>query len=174
MNCLRYFFLDFNLPAADAFGSQSAICLIKQLIDYHHWYDCKTHLIQCNSIEDCQFIGAMNPSKGNKNGNNRLERDFVTFSLPLPTIESIYNIFHSSLQTYFQNQNFQSAVRYIRILLEWMMSFYIYFCFWLFFYSWFYFGFIFIPFSFTFLFSFLFLFLLLFLFLFLLFFYLSR
>ena len=123
INCLGYFFLDLNLPAADAFGSQSAICLIKQLIDYHHWYDCKTHLIQCNSIEDCQFIGAMNPSKGNKNGNNRIERDFVTFSLPLPTIESIYNIFHSSLQTYFQNQNFQPAVRYVRILLEWMRLF---------------------------------------------------
>jgi dynein heavy chain len=36
---LLYFVDDLNMPATDPYDTQSAIALIRQSIDYSHWYD---------------------------------------------------------------------------------------------------------------------------------------
>ena len=57
---LVYFVDDLNLPEVDAYGTQSSIALLRQHIDYGHWYD--IHKLGLKTVDDCQYISALNPT----------------------------------------------------------------------------------------------------------------
>jgi dynein heavy chain len=48
-----YFVDDLNLPEVDPYGTQSAIALLRQHIDYGHWYD--TQKLVLKIVDDCQY-----------------------------------------------------------------------------------------------------------------------
>ena len=60
---LIYFMDDVNMPLVDEFGTQSPICLIRQLIDYGIVFD-RDHLEEKKKLVDCQYTACMNPKAG--------------------------------------------------------------------------------------------------------------
>lgn len=50
---LVYFVDDLNLPEVDTYGTQSAIALLRQHIDYGHWYD--SQKLALKIVDDCQY-----------------------------------------------------------------------------------------------------------------------
>ena len=68
---LVYFVDDLNLPEVDAYGTQSAIALLRQHIDYVHWYDLTK--MQLKNVDDCRYVSALNPTAGSFYINPRLQ-----------------------------------------------------------------------------------------------------
>jgi dynein heavy chain len=60
---LIYFLDDMNMPYLDKYGTQSPICLIRQIIDYGVVYD-RDHLEDKKYLVDIMFTGCMNPKSG--------------------------------------------------------------------------------------------------------------
>ena len=98
---LIYFLDDMNMPMVDAYGTVGPHTLIRQHIDYGHWYD-RNKLSQ-KDIHNCQYIACMNPSAGSFTINPRLQRHFATFAVVFPSIESLFTIYNSILADYLDN-----------------------------------------------------------------------
>ncbi|OQR95645.1 dynein heavy chain, partial [Thraustotheca clavata] len=98
-----YFLDDLNLPMVDPYNTQSAIALLRQLIDYNHWYD-RTKFTQ-KQLTDCQFVSCMNPAAGSFQINPRLQRHFITFAFALPNATSLLSIYQTFLDGHFADFN---------------------------------------------------------------------
>ena len=94
-NKLVFFIDDFNLPEVDIYDTQSSIALMRQVIEYHRWYD-RTKLGP-KHILDCQYIASMNHTAGSFFINPRLQRHFVTFATGMPGQQSLTTIFSTFL-----------------------------------------------------------------------------
>lgn len=71
-NSIMIFFMDdLNMPFVDKYGTQSPICLIRQLIDYGIMYD-REHLEEKKELVDCLYTACMNPKSGSFNIDSRL------------------------------------------------------------------------------------------------------
>ena len=70
---LIYFLDDMNMPEVDKYGTVGPHTIIRQHIDYGHWY-CKNKLSQ-KDIHNCQYVACMNPSAGSFTINPRLQVD---------------------------------------------------------------------------------------------------
>lgn len=92
---LVYFVDDLNLPEVDSYGTQSAIALIRQHIDYGHWYDIQKLALKI--VDDCQYVAAMNPTAGSFSVNPRLQRHFITFAIGMPSATSLLTIYQTFL-----------------------------------------------------------------------------
>ena len=68
----------------DPYGTQSAIALLRQHVDYGHWYD--THKLALKTVDDCQYVSALNPTAGSFSVNARLQRHFSTFAVGMVRI----------------------------------------------------------------------------------------
>eukprot|EP00201_Polytomella_parva_P017476 CAMPEP_0175071536 /NCGR_PEP_ID=MMETSP0052_2-20121109/19298_1 /TAXON_ID=51329 ORGANISM="Polytomella parva, Strain SAG 63-3" /NCGR_SAMPLE_ID=MMETSP0052_2 /ASSEMBLY_ACC=CAM_ASM_000194 /LENGTH=4543 /DNA_ID=CAMNT_0016338719 /DNA_START=12 /DNA_END=13643 /DNA_ORIENTATION=- len=84
---LVYFVDDMNMPFVDKYDTQSAIELLRQMIDYHGWYD-KVKIV-LKEIIQCQYSACMNPTAGSFNITPRMQRHFVTFAVQMPSIDII-------------------------------------------------------------------------------------
>jgi len=60
---LIYFMDDLNMPYLDKYGTQSPICLVRQIIDYGLVYD-RDHLEEKKKLLDIMFSACMNPKSG--------------------------------------------------------------------------------------------------------------
>ena len=101
--------LDMNLPEVDAYGSQSAMALIRQHLDYGHWYDIQK--LTLKQIDDCQYVGALNPFAGSMKIDGRLQRHFCScFAVPLPNPTSLLTIYQTYLDGHLDSKGFNSAV----------------------------------------------------------------
>ncbi len=80
-----YFVDDMNMPQVDKYDTQSSIELLRQMVDYHGWYD--KVKIQLKEIIHCQMAACMNPTAGSFNITPRMQRHFVTFAVQMPTSE---------------------------------------------------------------------------------------
>ncbi len=98
---LVYFVDDLNLPEVDPYNTQSAISLVRQHLDYGHWYD-KAKLMAKN-ISNTQYVAAMNPTAGSFLINPRLQRHFFTFAIGFPGPSSLYTIYNTFLQGHLQH-----------------------------------------------------------------------
>lgn len=78
-----YFVDDMNMPQVDKYDTQSSIELLRQMVDYHGWYD--KVKIQLKEIINCQMAACMNPTAGSFNITPRMQRHFVTFAVQMPT-----------------------------------------------------------------------------------------
>ena len=68
---ILFFLDDLNLPEVDKYNTQSAIALLRQHIDYGHWFD--RVKLTMKTIQSCQYVAAMNPSAGSFVINPRLQ-----------------------------------------------------------------------------------------------------
>jgi dynein heavy chain len=103
-----YFIDDLNLPEVDPYGTQSAIALLRQHIDYGHWYD--TQKLSLKTVDDCQYVAALNPTAGSFSINPRLQRHFTCFAVGMPSATSLLTIYQTFLDGHLSSQNFNHSV----------------------------------------------------------------
>ena len=92
---LVYLLDDLNMPTPDKYGTQSAIALLRQQIDYGGFYDLKK--LALKTIASVQYLGAMNPTAGSFFVIDRLQRHFSTFACLFPDAEVLASIYGSIL-----------------------------------------------------------------------------
>ena len=102
-----YFLDDLNLPEVDEYGTQSAIALLRQHIDYGQWYD--RDKLALKKITNCQYVSCMNHTVGSFVVNPRLQRHFTTFGIGLPGAASLLTIYQTFLDGHLSN--FDLAVK---------------------------------------------------------------
>lgn len=99
---LIFFMDDLNMPQLDKYGTQSPICLIRQIIDYTIVFD-RDHLEEQKVIHDIMFIACMNPKSGSFNVDLRLTRHFTMISLGVPEKEILTTIYEQVLNNHLAN-----------------------------------------------------------------------
>ena len=75
---IKYFVYCF-LFKVDQYGTVQPHTLIRQHLDYGHWYDRTKHTLK--EIHNVQYVGAMNPTAGSFTINPRLQRHFSVFAV---------------------------------------------------------------------------------------------
>ncbi|XP_072536739.1 dynein axonemal heavy chain 11 [Salminus brasiliensis] len=105
---LIYFIDDMNMTAADSYGTVQPHTLVRQHLDYKHWYD--TQKLCLKEIHNTQYIACMNPQAGCCTINPRLQRHFSVLAMNSPSNETLNSIFSSILVQHLQSQTFSPEV----------------------------------------------------------------
>nr|XP_054595116.1 dynein axonemal heavy chain 11 [Nothobranchius furzeri] len=105
---LIYFIDDLNMPEVDVYGTVQPHTLIRQHLDYSHWYDRQKLVLK--EIHNCQYITCMNPTAGSFSINPRLQRHFSVFAVHFPGAEALATIFSSILSAHFLQGGFSYGV----------------------------------------------------------------
>uniref|UniRef100_A0A8D2LWB0 Dynein axonemal heavy chain 11 n=1 Tax=Varanus komodoensis TaxID=61221 RepID=A0A8D2LWB0_VARKO len=105
---LIYFIDDMNMPEVDVYGTVQPHTLIRQHIDYGHWYDRQTLTIK--DVHNCQYVACMNPTVGSFTINPRLQRHFAVFSMNFPSTDALYTIYSKILDSHVQRHGFNLSV----------------------------------------------------------------
>ncbi|OQR88006.1 dynein heavy chain [Achlya hypogyna] len=92
---LIYFMDDLNLPEVDPYNTQSAISLLRQKMEYRHWFD--RAKLQVQNILNTQIVAGMNPTAGSFLVDPRLQRHFTTFAMGMPEAPSLVTIYETFL-----------------------------------------------------------------------------
>ncbi|RNF12557.1 dynein heavy chain 9, axonemal isoform 2 [Trypanosoma rangeli] len=95
---LVFFMDDMNMPALDKYGTQEAIALLQQHVNYGFWYD-RVKIIQ-KEVVDLRYVGAMNPKSGTFTILDRLLRHFAVFSTNMPERTDLISIYGQILQAH--------------------------------------------------------------------------
>ncbi|KAF8787223.1 Dynein beta chain like protein [Argiope bruennichi] len=91
-----YFIDDFNIPEVDMYGTCQPHTIIRQHLDYGHWYD--RNKLTLKEVTNCQYLVSMCPTAGSCTINSRLQRHFCVLSVPPTTIDSMQTIFGLQLR----------------------------------------------------------------------------
>ncbi|XP_056142990.1 dynein axonemal heavy chain 11 [Lampris incognitus] len=105
---LVYFIDDMNMPAVDSYGTVQPHTLIRQHLDYKHWYDRQKLCLK--EIYNTQYITCMNPTAGSFSINPRLQRHFSVFTVNFPSSEAQTSIYSQILNGHLKQQPFSSAI----------------------------------------------------------------
>ncbi|KAG8443036.1 hypothetical protein GDO86_011741 [Hymenochirus boettgeri] len=105
---LVYFIDDLNMPEVDTFGTVQPHALIRQHVDYGHWYDRQKMTLK--EINNCQYVSCMNPTAGSFTINQRLQRHFAVFAVNFPSNDAIEAIFSKILSHHFQHYSFSPSI----------------------------------------------------------------
>ncbi|XP_029930046.1 dynein heavy chain 11, axonemal [Myripristis murdjan] len=105
---LIYFIDDLNMPEVDVYGTVQPHTLIRQHLDYSHWYD--RQRLALKEIHNCQYITCMNPTAGSFSVNPRLQRHFAVFAVHFPGADALATIFSSILSAHFLQGGFSYGV----------------------------------------------------------------
>ena len=97
---LIYFIDDMNMPEVDTYGTVSPHTLIRQHLDYHHWYD--RQKLQLKEIRNVQYVACMNPTAGSFTINPRLQRHFSVFAVSFPGTDALRTIYQTILTGHFK------------------------------------------------------------------------
>uniref|UniRef100_A0A8C4H1B1 Dynein heavy chain 9, axonemal n=1 Tax=Dicentrarchus labrax TaxID=13489 RepID=A0A8C4H1B1_DICLA len=106
---LIYFIDDMNMPEVDAYGTVQPHTLIRQHVDYNHWYDRNKLLLK--EIHNVQYVSCMNPTAGSFTINPRLQRHFSVFALSFPGAEALSTIYTSILSQHLRGEGFSAALQ---------------------------------------------------------------
>ncbi|KAJ3597932.1 hypothetical protein NHX12_001448 [Muraenolepis orangiensis] len=106
---LVYFLDDMNMPAVDSYGTVQPHTLIRQHLDYKHWYD--RQKLSLKEVHNTQYVACMNPTAGSFQINPRLQRHFSVFAVNFPSPESLTSIYSQVLVGHLNQQPFSSAVQ---------------------------------------------------------------
>ena len=108
---LIYFLDDMNMPEVDEYGTVGPHTIIRQHLDYGHWYD--RNKLTLKEIHNTQYMASMNPTAGSFTIDPRLQRHFATFSVVFPNQESLFTIYHTILTDHLKNpaNKFAQAVQ---------------------------------------------------------------
>lgn len=104
---------DLNMPEVDRFGTVEAHQIIRQFMDYRHWYD-RTKLT-LKDIHNCQFVSCMNPTAGSFTIDPRLQRHFCSFAVGTPCEDSMYTIYHTILSQHLSLQSNRFTPQHLKI-----------------------------------------------------------
>ncbi|XP_071446269.1 dynein beta chain, ciliary-like [Hetaerina americana] len=96
-----YFIDDMNMPEVDAYGTVQPHTLIRQHLDYGHWYD--RLKLTLKDIHNVQYLSCMNPTAGSFTINPRLQRHFIVFALSFPGPQALDQIYKSILHQHLTN-----------------------------------------------------------------------
>lgn len=107
---LIYFIDDMNMPEVDCYGTVQPHTIMRQHLDYGHWYD--RNKLCLKDIHNCQYVACMNPTAGSFTVNPRLQRHFCVLAVSFPGAESITSMYSSILSQHFANaeQKFNPVV----------------------------------------------------------------
>lgn len=96
-----FFIDDLNMPKLDNYNTQTAIALLRQHMDYGHWYDISKADPISKEVIDTQVVTAMNPTSGSFNVNPRYQRHFWIASVSFPDVQSLQRIYDYFLKGHF-------------------------------------------------------------------------
>ncbi|XP_078035551.1 dynein beta chain, ciliary-like isoform X3 [Augochlora pura] len=101
MKKLIYFIDDMNMPEVDTYGTVQPHTLIRQHIDYTHWYD--RLKLSLKEIHNTQYVSCMNPTAGSFTINPRLQRHFAVFAVSFPSEDNLIRIYSQILEQHITN-----------------------------------------------------------------------
>ncbi|KAG7187946.1 hypothetical protein KM043_013908 [Ampulex compressa] len=112
---LVYFIDDMNMPEVDSYGTVQPHTLIRQHIDYGHWYDRTTMTLK--DVHGTQYVSCMNPTAGSFTIDPRLQRHFAVFAVNFPHREALSTIYSQILCQHLLDplQKFSSAVQKLAV-----------------------------------------------------------
>lgn len=105
---LIYFIDDLNLPYIETYGTQNALALMRQHMDYKTFFD-RIDLGFRKEIVDVQYLSAMNPTAGSFIIDERLQRHYALFACMMPGRDDLKTIYNSILRGHLQNSGFPAA-----------------------------------------------------------------
>ncbi|PAA56702.1 hypothetical protein BOX15_Mlig034196g2 [Macrostomum lignano] len=105
---LIYFVDDMNMPEVDKYFTVQPHALIRQHMDYGHWYD--RQKISLKEVHNTQYVACMNPTAGSFRINPRLQRHFAVLAMSLPGHDALETIYTSILSQHL-GENFPAEVR---------------------------------------------------------------
>lgn len=85
---------ELNMPYVDLYGTQSPIALLRQFLDYGHWYE-RGAKWPLREIINIQLIACMNPTAGSFTINPRAQRHFFPMAVNFPSQSSLRRIYGS-------------------------------------------------------------------------------
>ncbi|XP_075759566.1 dynein axonemal heavy chain 9 isoform X2 [Pelodiscus sinensis] len=106
---LVYFIDDMNMPEVDTYGTVQPHTLIRQHMDYGHWYD--RNKLSLKEIMNVQYVSCMNPTAGSFTINPRLQRHFSVFALSFPGSEALSTIYSVILTEHLRRGSFSGPVQ---------------------------------------------------------------
>ncbi|XP_056405417.1 dynein axonemal heavy chain 9 [Hyla sarda] len=106
---LIYFIDDMNMPEVDTYGTVQPHTLIRQHMDYGHWYD--RNKLTMKEIMNVQYVSCMNPTAGSFTINPRLQRHFSVFALSFPGTDALSTIYNTILIQHLKVGNFPAALQ---------------------------------------------------------------
>ena len=101
---LIYFIDEMNLPYVETYGTQNAIALLTQHMQYGTIFD-RNDLGLRKEIVDVQYLAAMNPTAGSFTICERAQRHFATFACLSPSRQDLSTIYGSILHGHLQGFN---------------------------------------------------------------------
>ncbi|XP_068120652.1 dynein axonemal heavy chain 9 isoform X1 [Hyperolius riggenbachi] len=106
---LIYFIDDMNMPEVDTYGTVQPHTLIRQHMDYGHWYD--RNKLTMKEIMNVQYVSCMNPTAGSFTINPRLQRHFSVFALSFPGMDALSTIYSTILTQHLKVGNFPTPLQ---------------------------------------------------------------
>lgn len=110
---LIYIIDDMNMPEVDQFGTVRPHQIIRQFMDYHHWYD--RSKLTLRNIYNCQFVACMNPTAGSFFIDPRLQRHFCTFSVNFPSAASVFHIYYTILSQHLDTESKRFTIQHKKL-----------------------------------------------------------
>lgn len=107
---LIYFIDDLNMPKLDDYNTQTAVALLRQHMDYIHWYDRSKLTIK--EIINTQVLACMNPTAGSFYVNPRYQRHFWHINISFPEASSLFTIYNTFATGHF-TKGFKASVQEI-------------------------------------------------------------
>lgn len=71
-----------NMPEMDKYYTVQAHTILRQYLDYKHWYD--RQKLTLRDVHNCQYVACMNPTAGNFTIDSRIQRHFAVFAVSFP------------------------------------------------------------------------------------------
>ncbi|MED6290068.1 Dynein heavy chain 11, axonemal, partial [Characodon lateralis] len=106
---LVYFIDDMNIPAVDSYGTVQPHALIRQDLDYGHWYCRQKQTLK--EVQNTQYVACMNPTAGSFIINPRLQRHFSVFAVNFPSPESQASMYGQILCGHLKQRAFSQSVQ---------------------------------------------------------------
>lgn len=110
---LVYFVDDMNMPEVDMYYTVQPHTLIRQYMDYQHWYD--RIKLSLKDIKNVQFVSCMNPTAGSFTINPRLQRHFCVFAVSFPSLDASFMIYNSILSQHLDNPHGKFNINVTRL-----------------------------------------------------------
>lgn len=95
-----YFIDDMNMPEVDTYGTVQPHTLIREHIDYSHWYD--RIKLSLKDIHNVQYVSCMNPTAGSFTIDGRLQRHFCVFACSFPSLSALTTIYSEILSQHLE------------------------------------------------------------------------
>ncbi|XP_032695992.1 dynein heavy chain 9, axonemal [Lontra canadensis] len=106
---LIYFIDDMNMPEVDAYGTVQPHTIIRQHLDYGHWYD--RNKLSLKEVRNVQYVSCMNPTAGSFTINPRLQRHFSVFVLSFPGADALGSIYGTILTQHLTLGRFPASLQ---------------------------------------------------------------